>query len=201
MRRNRPLYLSLIAAGFGLASVMGAETKTPAAPPVPVPPTVIESVTLEMRSSDKETTAIFDKNVVVTGNNLKITCDHLEVLATRLGNPSETVPKLDQFKSLIATGRVHIVQGDREVTCGRAEVFPREEKIILTESPVVIDHSGPYVATGTRIELHRGERRLFGENIKMTGPPIIDLGFDKKEPMKAPATAPDAKGTPQTPAP
>lgn len=199
---RRPfLTVAILCTLLGTSGLRGAETKAPAAPSVPIPPTVIESVTLEMRSTDKETTAVFDKNVVVVGNNLKITCDHLEVLATRLGNPSETVPKLDQFKSLIAVGRVHIVQGDREVTCGRAEVFPGEEKIILTESPVVIDHSGPYVATGTRIVLLRGERRLFGDNIKLTGPPLMDLGFDKKEAMKAPAPAPDTGAAPAKPAP
>jgi hypothetical protein len=65
----------------------------------------------------------------------------------------------------------------------------------------VIDHSGPYVATGTRIVLLRGERRLFGDNIKLTGPPLIDLGFDKKEPMKAPAAVPETKSATQAPAP
>lgn len=165
-----------------------------AAPPPPPPPTIIESTSLEMRSTDTETTAVFDQNVIVTANNLKITCDHLEVVATRVGDLNATVAKLDRFKSLIAIGRVHIFQGDREVTCGRAEVLPGEEKIILTESPVVIDQSGPYVATGTRIVLLRGERRLFGDNIKLTGPTLKDMGFDKESPMKPPAPEPEKKG-------
>jgi hypothetical protein len=143
---------------------------------------VIESRSLEMRSTDKETIAIFDQNVVVTGTNLRLTCDHLEVVASRIGEASATVAKLDQFKSLVATGRVRIVQGDREVTCGRAEVLPLEEKIILTESPVVIDHSGPYTERGTRIILLRGQRRVIVENSVFQGPPIVDLGFDRKEP-------------------
>ncbi|MBX7122619.1 MAG: LptA/OstA family protein [Opitutaceae bacterium] len=158
-----------------------------------VPPTVIESTSLEMRSTDAEITAVFDQNVVVTGNNLRISCDHLEVVATRIGDATETVGKPDKFRSLIAMGRVHIVQGDREVTCGRAEVFPGDEKIILTENPVVIDKSGPYVASGTRIVLLRGERRLFGDNIKLTGPGLKDLGFDKDAPMKTPAPEPAEK--------
>lgn len=161
--------------------------------PLPPPPTVIESTSLEMRSTDTETIAVFDQNVIVTANNLKITCDHLEVIATRIGDLTATVAKLDQFKSLIAVGRVHIIQGDREVTCGRAEVFPAEEKIILTETPVVIDKSGPYVATGTKIVLLRGERRLFGDNIKLTGPALKDMGFDKDAPMKPPAPVPAKK--------
>jgi|GEM_PF-298538 len=148
----------------------------------PAQPTVIESRSLEMRSTEKETIAIFDQNVVVTGTNLRLTCDHLEVVASRVGDASATVAKLDQFKSLVATGRVRIVQGDREVTCGRAEVLPLEEKIILTESPVVIDHSGPYTERGTRIILLRGQRRVIVENSVFQGPPFVDLGFDRKEP-------------------
>ena len=153
----------------------------------PVAPTVITSKKLEMWSTDTETHSIFDQNVVVTGNNMKITCDHLDVLAARLGDKDATVGKLDKFKTLVATGNVHITQGDRDVTCGRADVFPGENRVVLTESPVVIDSSGPYVARGTRIILLRGERRLFGDNIEMTGPPIKDLGFDKNKPMQAPA--------------
>ncbi|MBP7140761.1 MAG: hypothetical protein KBA71_02545 [Opitutaceae bacterium] len=179
MKPHLRLLVSLVS--LYTVSLQGAEE---------VPPTVIESTSLEMRSTNAEITAVFDQNVVVTGNNLRISCDHLEVIATRIGDVTETVGKPDKFRSLVAIGRVHIVQGDREVTCGRAEVFPGEEKIILTENPVVIDKSGPYVASGTRIVLLRGERRLFGDNIKLTGPGLKDLGFDKESPMKPPAPVP-----------
>jgi lipopolysaccharide export system protein LptA len=184
---------SVLRAGTGLlalslsAALFAAEK--PAVGAAPTLPTVITSKTLDMRSTDTETHAIFDQNVVVTGNNMRITCDHLDVLASRLGDKDATVGTLDKFKTLVATGHVHIVQGDRDVTCGRAEVFPGENRVVLTESPVVIDTSGPYVAKGTRIILLRGERRLFGDNIEMTGPPIKDLGFDKEKPMQSPASS------------
>jgi lipopolysaccharide export system protein LptA len=168
-----------------------ARAQTP--PVAPIVPTVITSTTMEMWSTDTETRSVFEQNVVVSGNNLRITCDKLDVTATRLDdakNKDATVGTLEKFKTLVATGNVHIVQGDREVTCGRAEVFPAEDRVVLTEKPVVIDSSGPYVATGTRIVLLRGERRLFGDNIKLQGPPIRDLGFDKNKTMQAPATLP-----------
>lgn len=168
-------------------------TPAPATPAAVAPETVIEAKSLDMRSTDTETVAIFKGNVIVVGNNVRISCDHLEVVASRVGARDDTVPRLDQFKSLVATGRVRIIQGDREVTCGRAEVFPKEERIILTESPVVVDHSGPYVATGSRLVLLRGERRIFGDDVKFTGPPIIDLGFDRNQPMKTPAAEPSPK--------
>ncbi|HEY9250636.1 MAG TPA: hypothetical protein VIO38_15960 [Rariglobus sp.] len=177
--------LGLLSAGPGHA----AETK----PPVAVIPTVITSTKMEMWSTDTETRSIFQQNVVVTGNNLKITCDKLDVTATRFDDPKNkdaTVGTLEKFKTLVATGNVHIIQGDREVTCGRAEVFPAEERVVLTEKPVVIDSAGPYVATGDRIVLLKGERRLFGDNIRLQGPPIRDLGFDKDKPVQNPVSLP-----------
>jgi len=187
----RRLLLGSTLLATSLGSAFAADAKNPpAAPAGPPTPTVITSKSLEMWSTDTDTHSIFDQNVIVTGNNMRITCDHLDVLAARLGDKDATVGKLDKFKSLVATGNVHIVQGDRDVTCGRAEVFPRENRIVLTESPVVIDSSGPYVAKGTKIVLLRGERRLFGDNIEITGPPIKDLGFDKEKPMQAPVKAP-----------
>ena len=174
---------------------------TPAVPPAPtapvasaaVVPTVITSTKMEMWSTDTETRSIFQQNVVVTGTNLKMTCDKLDVTAIRLDdqkNKDATLATVDKFKTLIATGNVHIVQGDREVTCGRAEVFPVEDRIVLTEKPVVVDNSGPYTATGDCIVLLRGERRVFGDNIRAQFQPISDLGFDKDKPAQAPAPLP-----------
>ena len=194
MKLSRHLRRFLLGATLLALSLPGsllADTKPAVVSGVPLIPTVITSKKLEMWSTDTDTHSIFDQNVVVTGNNMRLTCDHLDVLAARLGDTSATVGKLDKFKTLVATGNVHIVQGDRDVTCGRAEVFPREDRIVLTESPVVIDSSGPYVAKGTKIVLLRGERRLFGDNIEITGPAIKDLGFDKDKAMQAPAAAPN----------
>lgn len=183
----RPFLLCVL----GMAALTAARAQSSAAPPAADPQeTKIQSQSAEMRSTDKETLAIFDKDVVLIGSNLRISCDYLEIRASRIGDLQAAVPTLEKFQSLVAVGRVHIVQGDREVTCGRAEVYPREEKIILTEKPVVIDHSGPFHFTGSRLILLRGERRIFGEDVVVTGPPIRDLGFAKEAPMEAPAPIP-----------
>ena len=158
-----------------------------------VQPTVIDSEKLEMRSTDTLTTFVFTNKVVVTGTNLKLTCDRLEVVTTRKGDPTATIGKLGRFKSLIAEGRVHIVQSDREAACGRAEVLPDDDKIILTENPVVKDLANGATATGPRMVLYRGERRAVIEgpedtSVRIILPGIKDLGFDK-EPAK-PAAPP-----------
>ena len=185
-----PRLSALLLALLSAPALLTAADKKPAAASVP---TVITSTSMEMWSTDTETRSIFKENVTVTGNNLRLTCDKLDVTAVRIlgkDDKNATLPAVEKFKTLVATGKVHIVQGDREVTCGRAEVFPGEDRVVLTEKPVVIDNDGPYVATGDRIVLLRGERRIFGDNIRLQGPAIRDLGFEKDKPVQAPAALP-----------
>jgi lipopolysaccharide export system protein LptA len=138
-----------------------------------------------MRGSDTDTLSVFDGKVVVTATGMRLTCDHLEVVSARIGDKDDAVGQQDRFKSLLAVGNVRIIQGEREATCGRAEVLPRENKITLMETPVVTDHGNGTVATGDTIEMHRRERQVRGKNVKITAPPLRDLGFDKKQPPPA----------------
>lgn len=151
--------------------------------------TVIECEQFDWRSSDTETTSVFSGRVVATATNLRLVCDRLEVVALRKGDPTATIGKLETFKSMIATGNVRIIQGDREAACGRAEVLPGDNKIILTGQPVVVDHSVNWTWTGDELEMLRGERQIRGKNARFTGPPIKDLGVDKdKKADPAPET-------------
>jgi lipopolysaccharide export system protein LptA len=161
-----------------------------------VQPTVVVSEKLDMRSTDTLTTFVFTRNVVVTGTNLKLSCDRLEVVTTRKGDSTATIGKQGRFKSLVAEGRVYIVQSDREAACGRAEVLPDDDKIILTDNPVVKDLANGATATGPRMVLFRGERRAVIEGAdnapsRIILPGIKDLGFDKEQ--KPPATPPPAE--------
>jgi lipopolysaccharide export system protein LptA len=152
--------------------------------------TVIDCEQFDWRSTDKETTSVFTGKVVVTGTNLRLTCDRLEIVATRKGDPAATIGKLDSFKSFIAIGNVRIIQGDREAACGRAEVLPGDNKIVLTGQPVVVDHSVNWTWTGDELEMLSGERQIRGKNARFTGPPIKDLGVDKPKPAEpAPVAA------------
>jgi lipopolysaccharide export system protein LptA len=190
MNRTFPRLPTLLLALLTAPALLSGAEKKSAAASVP---TVITSTSMEMWSTDTETRSIFKENVTVTGNNLRLTCDKLDVTAVRMhgkDDKNSTLPAVEKFKTLVATGNVHIVQGGREVTCGKAEVFPGEDRVVLTEKPVVIDNDGPYVATGDRIVLLRGERRIFGDNIRLQGPAIRDLGFEKDKPVQAPAALP-----------
>ncbi len=156
--------------------------------------TDIVSISMELWGTDTQTQGVFSGNVVVTGTNMKMTCDRLEIIASRIGDKTITVGKLDKFKYLLATGKVHMIQGDREAFCGRAEIYPREDRIVLTEKPMVIDHGSDATYTGDELDIYRGERRVKGKNVSITFPPIKDLGFDKKQaaPGTEAPTRPDA---------
>ena len=152
--------------------------------------TVIESERFDWRSTDTETIAVFTGKVIATSTNQRLTCDRLEIVTTRKGDPGATISKVEDFKSLVATGNVRIIQGDREAACGRAEVLPGDDKIILSDKPVVVDHTINWTWTGDELEMLKGERQIHGKNVRFTGPPIKDLGVDKEKPAPPAPEAP-----------
>jgi hypothetical protein len=155
----------------------------------------------ETVSTDTEITSTFRDQVVVTGTNLKMTCDFLTVVAIREIDPTAAIGKYRYFKSLVATGHVRILQGDREATCGRAEIFPGDDKIVLSEksdgnSPRVRNLDDQSTAEGYRIVLYRGQRRAVIEpdpetGVRMLLPVLKDLSYDKGK------TAPPAETGPK----
>jgi lipopolysaccharide export system protein LptA len=188
--------LTLLAAAAALA--LAAPARATDAPPS----TTVEcSGIAESVSTDIETTTTFHDQVVATGNDITLYCDYLKVVTTGIGDkpsaPSTpgTLGKHDKFKYLLATGNVRILQGDRVATCGHAEVFPGEDRIVLTENPIVEIASEHYKATGPRMVLYRGQRRAVIEatpasRAVISLPAIKDLGFPGDKP------APPAEATP-----
>jgi lipopolysaccharide export system protein LptA len=151
--------------------------------------TTIDSVSAESVGTDTETTTVFHDQVVAVGNDLTLKCDFLKVIATRIGDKTATLGKYGKFRYMLATGNVRIVQSDRIATCGRAEVFPGEDRIVLTEDPVVEIPSEHYKASGPRMILYRGQRRAViegtpGHPTHISLPPIKDLGFPSEQPPK-----------------
>jgi lipopolysaccharide export system protein LptA len=151
----------------------------------PAPDTTVTSTgPMETVSTDTDTTTTFRDNVVATGNGIKVTCDFLKTVVSRKGDVTSTVGAYGAFKSILATGHVYIRQGDREATCGRAEIFPEKDEIVLTDSPLVRYLDDGTTVTGARITLFRAQRsgRVDPDAthpVHMTGPPLKDLGFGK----------------------
>jgi lipopolysaccharide export system protein LptA len=180
---NLPRFLSVLAVAGLLPALAPAQSAA-------LQTTVVESDGLgEMVSTDTETTFTFRDNVRVTGTNMKLTCDYLEVVVVRTGDQSATLGKMDKFRSMLATGNVHMIQGDREAACGRAEVRPEEEKVVLSDHPVVVDRDQNTRIAGEKITMLRGQRKVEVEKPVLTAPPIKDLGVDKN-PSPAPAEKP-----------
>ena len=168
-----PLLLSCCALGLAVP----ARAAEPAAQK-----TTLECDHAEMWSTGNETRGVCTGGVTLLGTDLKILCDRLEFTALGVGDKSSTLPTLDKFKYMLATGHVVILQADREATCGRAEVLPREDKVILTENPVLIDHATDWTSAGEKITLLRGERRVIVDKSRVTGPALKDLGYEKSPP-------------------
>ena len=167
-----------------LSAILAGALALPAfAAEVAPQPTTLECEHAELWSVGPESRGVCTGKVVLVGTNLKITCDKLEFVALGVGDKSGTLPTLEKFSSLLATGHVVIVQGDREAKCGRAEVLPRSNKVVLTESPSVVDRGTGWTSAGDVITMLRGERRVIVEKSRVTGPAIKDLGFDKAQPV------------------
>jgi lipopolysaccharide export system protein LptA len=193
--------VAFLCAFLSLVAITRAQSPAPTDPVTPVD-TVITAEKADIKSNEAETEtyAFFEGNVVVTGTNLRITCDRIDATVAggkdTVSAPSATTDEkntasdVEKFKHVLATGKVRIVQGDREANCERAEVFPREGKIILTGNPVVMDHGAQVTWVGERLILLKNERRVMGDNVKVTFPPIKqDLGFDKNAPVPQPENA------------
>jgi len=187
MNLRLPFIASLTAALLAAGPVRAADETTT---------TITSEGEGRMVSTDTETTITFRDHVEVTGTDLKLNCDYLEVVVLRTGDKTATIGKLDKFRSLLATGNVHIVQGAREAACGRAEVVPGEDRIVLTEKPVVVDRDQNTRISGEKITLLRGQRRVLVEKPTLVGPPVKDLGpldREKKNPEPATPAAEPAK--------
>ena len=179
MNPLRPLLA--LTAGLLLPALALAQAAAPQA-------TVITSVGPGvMVSTDKETTITFRDQVEVTGTNMRLACDYLEVVVLRSGDQSATIGKLEKFRSMLATGNVHITQGDREAACGRAEVLPEQDKIILSDTPVIVFKAENARQAGRKITMYRGQRKVEIEEPVTTLPPIKDLGFTAEPKPGAPA--------------
>ena len=175
--------LPCIFTGFRMGESENAKTD-----PLILPLTVVRSESLEMKSTPVENFFYFSDNVTITGNNLLVKCDNLEVIASRTGDAEATIGQIGVIKKIVAIGSVEIYQAGRAAIAGRAELLPDENKIILTDSPRILDKKA--VVSGWRITLLKGKRMAIVENNPGADsedrPTVVldalpDLGFKKEE--------------------
>lgn len=168
--------------------------------PAPLTPqnTIVTADRLEMRNTGVESHLVFNGNVHLTGTNLSMTCDRVEVYAEQIPDIRDpekkaTIGKIGALTRILAIGNVRVSQEGRTATAGRAEVMPIEDKIVLTESPVVTDTETQVTVSGSRMTFFRGDRYGQIENPQVVGPALPNLGFPRDEkPAESPSPAPAA---------
>lgn len=192
------LLVPLLAGGLLLCGAASPPAATDQ--PVAATDTHFRAQKAEMRNVGNETITILTGSVEITGTNMRITCDRLEIVSRRIDAAAgDLVAKENRFKSLIATGRVFILQTEsrREVTCGRAEILPGEGRITLSDKPILVDRDekGVPVSTlkGAQMRLFQGDSRVEIDLPEGETTALPNLGFD---PLKA-----DAPKAAQPPAP
>ena len=156
--------------------------------------TVITGDHLEMLSGDEKSEFHITGRVQVIGANLRLTCHELHITAVKQGDPSDTIGKIGKVTKIIAIGNVQVEQEGRTASGGRAEFFPEEGKVLLTDNPEVTDAQG--TVSGAEIEWFHGQRRALvrgGERqAKVTLPRLPDLGPGPPTPDEAAANQPES---------
>jgi lipopolysaccharide export system protein LptA len=168
-----PSRLILLAAVLLLPGI-ALQAQTDDSTPQPPPPgsTVITSD--ELHSDQNTHTSIFSGNVVVEGTNFKMTCQEMTVYFT----PQNKVDHM------VATGDVIITQPDRITHCGHAEYFHDDDKFILTDQPVILDHQNKI--TGTRITIFRTTQKMIIDGGRST----VIIGGELSGPSTTTTTPP-----------
>lgn len=169
------------------------------AQPIPeaaVRPTEIESVRLRVQNDGDTAYFVFSEEVRLQATNLILECDTLEVFARRDADAEAAVGTIGAIQRIVATGNVRIEQAQRVATAGKAVVEPNEERIVLTEKPVVTQ-------AGTRLEadeliIERGNGTIIvnpttPNKLRFIGPAIDDMGFENEKPAEPEAEAPPAE--------
>lgn len=105
-----------------------------------------------------------EKNVRYEDATILMTCDELEVHSRRLKseNISENTkeePKAEILK-VVAAGNVEAEQEGRILNCGKAEIFPQEERIELTEHPRINVPAENFALAGARCEIFSQKKEI-----------------------------------------
>ncbi|MFI3290714.1 MAG: LptA/OstA family protein [Opitutales bacterium] len=137
-------------------------------------------------------TYFFEGNVEIDSTDMQANCNKIEVKMAKEGDAS-----VKKISHIIATEDVIITQGLKEAKAGRCDIFPNEEMISLSESPVVLDKGNNSSATGYRMTYRKGKK-----GISIEGDPNAKASTDgeaksddgAKKPSRPTITLPPIKG-------
>ena len=162
MRNSRPLILftALVVTGALLSQPVRAQTLRDEAISSKGGPIVIKSKTLEVDDTNKVVT--FTGEVNAQKDDFVIQCEELLVFYKQ--NPQEDGSRESgtTIDRIVATGQVTVTRAKGGMaSAGRAVYYQADEKIVLTETPVV--KQGKDFVEGDRITLFLKENRSIVE--------------------------------------
>ncbi len=154
--------------------------------------TVITSQTLRLLEGVETDHFYFEDTVEVLSDSLFVSCHHLHVVSKADStSPSGAKVQMGTIETMKASGNVYIRQEDKEAWAQEAEVFPEEEKLVLTHNARLKDERG--VVEGHRITLFKGQKEAIveGPTDKASRPTLILHQIPQKKPENALADAPE----------
>ncbi len=128
------------------------------------PGTIISSDSLVMRSQRNMNHFRFQGKVRVESTNLTLESEQLEIISLREEDLDQTDVMIGEFggiQRIIAKGHVVILQAGRRAEAGIAEIFPIEGKLVLKDSPRVLDGQGE--VRGWRITFLKDDKQALVE--------------------------------------
>ena len=125
-----------------------------AAPSAPRPKmTTIVSDRQWLASYGRTEKYFFEGRVEISATDTKGTCGKIEVSIT----PPDRV-KRREISDIIFIDSVNLLQSDREITCGRAHIYARDEVAVLTRNPVIFNRQDGTRAAGSKIVYNKGSK-------------------------------------------
>ncbi len=95
----------------------------------------------------------FEGNVVMTSTDAKGTCDKIEVLIS----PPNRI-KRREIAEITFKGNVQLQQDQKEITCGEAKIYTKDEVAVLSKNPIVFNREDNTRAAGAKIIYNRGTK-------------------------------------------
>jgi lipopolysaccharide export system protein LptA len=123
--------------------------------------TIVTSQLLRMIEEPKQTLFRFTEEVQVIATNLDTTCERLEVITVNQAGNAPDIKEDLELQRIEAYENVVIKQTGRTATAKKAIFMPKEGKVVLEGSAVVMGEQGR--AAGHRMTLFQGQSRAIVE--------------------------------------
>ena len=121
--------------------------------------TVITSDKQWLMSYEKIDKYFFEGNVKITATDTEGSCGKIETSIT----PPER-NKRREISEIIFRENVSLTQGLKEITCGKAHIYAKDEVAVLTQNPIIFNREDNTRAAGSKIVYNKGSKLVSIQN-------------------------------------